>query len=126
TDISPVDVPPGSFRSQRHLIPCGTRACGRPDGRILVIKEWLVTDGTEHTRSSGELSDQRSAQYVVGVDYGTLSGRAVVVRVSDGSELGSAVVPYAHGVLDRTLAATGRRLPPDWALQVPSDYVDVL
>src|SRR6185312_8729520 len=68
----------------------GTRACGRPDGRILVIKEWLVTDGTEHTRSSGELSDQRSAQYVVGVDYGTLSGRAVVVRVSDGSELGSA------------------------------------
>jgi L-ribulokinase len=63
---------------------------------------------------------------VVGVDYGTLSGRAVVVRVSDGRELGSAVHPYAHGVMDAELAATGERLPPEWALQVPSDYVDVL
>ncbi|PRY40375.1 ribulokinase [Umezawaea tangerina] len=63
---------------------------------------------------------------VVGVDYGTLSGRAVVVRVHDGAELGSAVHAYRHGVLDRTLPATGRALPPEWALQVPSDYVDVL
>jgi L-ribulokinase len=61
---------------------------------------------------------------VVGIDFGTLSGRAVVVRVSDGAELGSAVHEYAHGVLDRELA--GRPLPPDWALQVPGDYVDVL
>ncbi|MET1075423.1 MAG: ribulokinase [Umezawaea sp.] len=63
---------------------------------------------------------------VVGVDYGTLSGRAVVVRVHDGAELGSAVHEYRHGVLDRTLPSTGRALPPEWALQVPSDYVDVL
>jgi L-ribulokinase len=65
-------------------------------------------------------------QYVVGVDYGTLSGRAVVVRVRDGEELGSAVKEYPHAVMERTLAATGAPLPPDWALQVPSDYVDVL
>ena len=64
--------------------------------------------------------------YVVGVDFGTLSGRAVVVRVEDGAELGSAVTPYRHAVMDRVLAATGGVLPPDWALQVPSDYVDVL
>jgi L-ribulokinase len=63
---------------------------------------------------------------VIGVDYGTLSGRAVVVRVSDAAELGSAVHNYAHGVMDRTLASSGAALPPDWALQVPSDYVDVL
>ncbi len=63
---------------------------------------------------------------VIGVDFGTLSGRAVVVRVSDAAELASAVHPYAHGVMDRTLASTGAQLPPDWALQVPSDYVDVL
>jgi L-ribulokinase len=62
---------------------------------------------------------------VVGVDFGTLSGRAVVVRVRDGAELGSAVHDYSHGVLDRALPG-GRPLPPDWALQVPSDYVDVL
>ena len=64
--------------------------------------------------------------YVVGVDFGTLSGRAVVVRVADGAVLGSAVHEYAHGVMDEVLAATGERLPPDWALQVPADYVDVL
>jgi L-ribulokinase len=63
---------------------------------------------------------------VVGVDYGTLSGRAVVVRVSDGAELGSAVHDYRHGVMDDVLAATGAPLPPDWALQVPGDYVEVL
>ncbi|WP_345763666.1 ribulokinase [Diaminobutyricibacter sp. McL0608] len=65
-------------------------------------------------------------RYVIGVDYGTLSGRAVVVRVSDGAELGSAVLDYPHAVMDATLASTGATLPPDWALQVPADYVEVL
>jgi L-ribulokinase len=65
-------------------------------------------------------------RYVIGVDYGTLSGRALVVRVSDGAELGSATLDYPHGVMDETLASTGRRLPPDWALQMPADYVAVL
>src|SRR5690349_2339032 len=64
--------------------------------------------------------------HVVGVDFGTLSGRAVVVRVSDGAELGSAVHEYKHGVIERTLPATGERLPPQWALQDPEDYLDVL
>jgi L-ribulokinase len=61
---------------------------------------------------------------VVGVDFGTLSARAVVVRVRDGEELGSAVHEYAHGVIDRELG--GRPLPPDWALQHPEDYLDAL
>ncbi len=64
--------------------------------------------------------------YVVGVDYGTLSGRALVVRVSDGEELGTAVHEYPHAVMDTTLAATGEKLPPEWALQVPQDYREVL
>ncbi|GAB2610775.1 ribulokinase [Pseudactinotalea suaedae] len=64
---------------------------------------------------------------VVGVDYGTLSGRAVVVRVADGAELGSAVHEYRHAVMDRTLTAhADEPLPPEWALQVPADYVEVL
>jgi len=63
---------------------------------------------------------------VVGVDFGTLSGRALVVRVEDGAELGSAVHTYTHGVVDDRLPTTGAKLPPDWALQVPSDYIDVL
>jgi L-ribulokinase len=63
---------------------------------------------------------------VIGVDFGTLSGRALVVRVRDGAELGTAVHEYSHGVMDATLAATGEPLPPDWALQDPEDYRDVL
>ena len=64
--------------------------------------------------------------YVIGVDYGTLSGRAVVVRVSDGAELASAVVEYPHGVVERSLPGSADRLPPEWALQVPEDYRQVL
>jgi L-ribulokinase len=63
---------------------------------------------------------------VIGVDYGTLSGRAVVVAVADGAELGSAVHDYAHGVIERELPASGARLPAQWALQDPDDYLDVL
>ncbi len=67
-----------------------------------------------------------SDSYVVGVDFGTLSGRAVVVRVADGTEVGSAVYEYPHGVVDEKLPATGEPLPPDWALQIPEDWRQVL
>lgn len=72
--------------------------------------------------SSGQLEEQ----YAIGVDYGTLSGRAVVVRVSDGAEVGSAVHAYPHAVLDRRLPGSDATLPPEWALQVPEDYREVL
>ncbi|MDQ0770545.1 L-ribulokinase [Pseudarthrobacter defluvii] len=80
-------------------------------------------------------SAPRHDQYVIGVDYGTLSGRAVVVRVRDGAELGSAVHEYPHAVvtdaLPKDTAGAGSdgqdvRLPGEWALQVPNDYRDVL
>ncbi|WP_306859880.1 ribulokinase [Arthrobacter bambusae] len=64
--------------------------------------------------------------YVIGVDYGTLSGRAVVVRVSDGAELGSGVFEYPHAVMTDRLPGGSERLPADWALQVPNDYREVL
>ena len=65
------------------------------------------------------------AAFVVGVDYGTLLARALVVRVSDGAELGTAVSEYPHGVIDRALDGYGE-LPPDWALQDPADYTRAL
>jgi L-ribulokinase len=64
--------------------------------------------------------------YVVGVDFGTLSARALVVRAGDGAELGSAVHEYAHAVMERALASSGAELPPQWALQDPADYVAAL
>jgi L-ribulokinase len=64
--------------------------------------------------------------HVIGIDFGTLSGRAVVVRAADGEELGSAETVYPHGVMSETLAATGAPLPPNWALQDPDDYIEVL
>ncbi len=63
---------------------------------------------------------------VVGIDFGTLSGRAVVVAVEDGTELGSAVHEYRHGVVDDRLPGSGLPLPADWALQLPEDWRDVL
>ncbi len=76
---------------------------------------------------SGDDSSVSGDDFVVGVDFGTLSARALVVRVSDGAEAGTAVSEYAHGVIDRELAGPTRvELPPDWALQDPGDYTDAL
>ena len=59
----------------------------------------------------------------IGVDFGSLSARAVVVRVDDGTVVGVGVSEYAHAVIDELLPSSAVRLPPDWALQLPADYV---
>ncbi len=64
-------------------------------------------------------------KYAIGVDFGTESGRAVLVDVSNGREVATAVYPYANGVIDEMLPETEIRLEPDWALQDPQDYIDV-
>ena len=67
-----------------------------------------------------------SKKYTIGVDFGTLSGRAVLVDVSDGGEIASSVHEYAHGVIDSVLPGTGESLPELWALQDPADYIETL
>jgi L-ribulokinase len=64
-------------------------------------------------------------KYAIGVDFGTESGRAVLVDVSNGNELATAVYPYQNGVIDEKLPIPGKtiRLDPDWALQDPEDYL---
>lgn len=62
--------------------------------------------------------------YTIGIDFGTLSGRALLVDTRDGSEIATAVFDYPHAVLDETLPS-GKTLPPEWALQHPQDYLDV-
>jgi L-ribulokinase len=64
-------------------------------------------------------------KYAIGVDFGTESGRAVLVDVADGSEIATYVHPYANGVIDEKLPGSGIRLEPDWALQDPNDYLEV-
>jgi L-ribulokinase len=64
-------------------------------------------------------------KFAIGVDFGTESGRAVLVDVSDGREVASAVHAYANGVIDEVLPGTDVRLAPEWALQDPNDYLEV-
>ncbi|MGG2200834.1 ribulokinase [Paenibacillus validus] len=65
-------------------------------------------------------------RYAIGVDYGTESGRAVIVDVDNGEELAVHVTPYPHGVIDERLPGSGKPLEPNWALQHPDDYMEVL
>lgn len=67
-----------------------------------------------------------SVKYSIGVDYGTQSGRAVLVEVGTGREAASAVKTYTHGVMDEFLPDGITRLEPDWALEHPMDYLEVL
>lgn len=67
-----------------------------------------------------------SKKYAIGVDYGTESGRAVLVDLSDGTEVADHVTPYPHNVIDERLPESGIKLEHDWALQHPADYIEVL
>jgi L-ribulokinase len=64
-------------------------------------------------------------KYAIGVDFGTESGRALLVEVGTGREVASAVYPYSNGVIDEKLPESGAALEPDWALQDPEDYLRV-
>jgi L-ribulokinase len=68
----------------------------------------------------------KNKKYAIGVDYGTESGRAVLVDLSDGTEVADHVTPYPHNVMDEHLPGSGIKLELDWALQHPGDYLEVL
>lgn len=66
------------------------------------------------------------AKYTIGIDFGTLSGRAVLVDTANGAEVATAVYEYPHGVMDEFLCVDNIKLPPDYALQHPMDYTAVI
>jgi L-ribulokinase len=68
------------------------------------------------------------SRYAIGVDFGTESGRAVLIDIADGRQVATAVSAYSHGVIDERLPLPDLeiRLAPDWALQDPEDYLRVL
>lgn len=65
-------------------------------------------------------------KYSIGIDFGTQSGRALLVEVETGKEIATAVKEYKHGVMDEFLPDGVTKLESDWALQHPSDYLEVL
>jgi L-ribulokinase len=65
-------------------------------------------------------------KYAIGLDFGTESGRAVLVDVTDGREVATAVHTYGDGVIGQVLPGTELELPHDFALQNPADYIEVL
>ncbi len=74
--------------------------------------------------NGGAVLDQR--KYTIGIDYGTESGRAVLVDIQSGEEIATHVTPYPSGVIEKALPNSNKKLEPDFALQQPDDYLQVL
>ena len=64
-------------------------------------------------------------KYVIGIDFGTLSGRALLMDAQTGREIAESTMEYKHAVMDTALPS-GKKLPPNYALQHPADYLEVL
>ncbi|MBE5041030.1 ribulokinase [Ructibacterium gallinarum] len=64
-------------------------------------------------------------KYSIGIDFGTLSARAVVVDIANGEVLAVSEMKYSHGVMSE-LFLNNEKLPKNFALQHPQDYLDTM
>ena len=64
-------------------------------------------------------------RYAIGLDFGSLSGRGVLVEVASGAVAAEAVMEYPHGIMERALP-DGIPVLGEWCLQHPQDYMDVM
>ncbi len=64
-------------------------------------------------------------KYAIGLDYGTLSARAIMVDIETGETIAQSIYPYPHGVMETHLP-DGTALAPHWALQDPQDYLEAM
>lgn len=61
---------------------------------------------------------------MIGIDFGTLSARALLLEAVTGQEVVQAVCSYNHGVITGQLHGTA--IPDQYALQDPQDYLRAL
>ena len=66
-----------------------------------------------------------NALYTIGLDYGSLSCRGVLVDVRDGAICAEAAMAYPHAVITQCLP-DGTPLKGDWCLQHPQDFTAAL
>lgn len=64
-------------------------------------------------------------KYSIGIDFGTLSARALLINIATGKEIASCVYEYPHKVIETELP-NGKKLTGSWALQDPQDYLDTM
>ena len=65
-------------------------------------------------------------RYSVGIDFGTLSARAILVETRSGREVFTSIYGYQDAVIDRSLPQSAEELPADYALQNPADYISAV
>ncbi|MFE4895335.1 ribulokinase [Peribacillus butanolivorans] len=68
----------------------------------------------------------KSSRYAIGIDYGSDSGRVLIVDIQTGEIKGMHVMPYRHGVIVDVLPNGSTQLPKGSALQNPADYLEVM
>ena len=123
--LTTVRMPTESHDRARHRARLRGLAVPMPMCHPVIQPELVVRASTGPLPAHAEEGALSMPSYVVGVDFGTESGRAVVIDTADGRELGSSVYRYSNGVIDEHLPAPARRRPagPEWALQDPDDYL---
>ena len=85
-----------------------------------------LSGGNGFARIRAVKSGKKKPRYVLGIDFGTLSGRALLVNAHTGQEVAWADHPYKNGVIEETLPGRKKRLKPLTSLQDPADYIEVL
>lgn len=80
-------------------------------------------DGRRVTKSI--MANEGKNRYTIGLDYGSLSCRGVIVNVENGRILAERAMEYPHGVME-ALPAGGAPLGEGWYLQDPEDFTRVL
>ncbi len=65
-------------------------------------------------------------KYTIGIDFGTLSARAVLIDCDNGNEIATSEYKFPHGVMAETDFKEGDKSVRNSAYQHPSDHIDAL